>query len=60
MLGKIDLREGIYYMFDPSYQESQYFTLVVENGNRNDRLNLTVVVQEKEQQIVDLYAFRKR
>lgn len=39
-------------MYGDQYQESRYFELLVENGSRNDQLNLTVIVKKKEEEVV--------
>ena len=39
-------------IYGPNYEESTYFELLVENGSRSDKLNLTIMINEKENRIV--------
>ncbi len=59
IVDRID-EERIQILYGDKYQESQYFTLIVENGSKSDRLNLTMIVQEKEEQIVTYHLCSSR
>jgi hypothetical protein len=44
--------EKVQIIYGPNYEESTYFELLVENGSRSDKLNLTMMINEKENRIV--------
>jgi hypothetical protein len=46
--------EKIQIIYGANYEESRYFDLAVENGSANDKLNLTIMINEKEDRIVRL------
>lgn len=58
-MGKAD-EEKIQVLYGEKYQESQYFSLLVENGSKSDKLNLTMIVHQKEEEIVMMVLDRKR
>lgn len=57
-MGKAD-EEKIQVLYGEKYQESRYFSLLVENGSKSDKLNLTMIVHQKEEEIVMMLLSRK-
>ena len=58
IVGKAE-EERIQVLYGEKYQESRYFSLLVENGSKSDKLNLTMIVHQKEEEIVMMLLDRK-